>query len=142
VPTTDITTTTVVPIVTTTTELPLVEDLVVSDLSSEQIQEVFSEENLESLSDEQITELISNIEDSDLTDEQAELLAEALTNAPDSVKEEFEEQINIFGGQFDSYVPTGSNISVGERRVLIAATAVAFTMPAAAGSAGVSSRRR
>ena len=56
-------------------------------------------------------------------------MSEALTNAPDAVKEEFEEQINVFGGQFDTYVPTGSAISVEARRVVVAAAAASFAMP-------------
>jgi len=64
-----------------------------------------------------------------LSDEQASALSEALTDAPDDVKEEFQDQINVFGGQFDNYVPTGSAVSVGARRVIVAATAVIFAMP-------------
>jgi hypothetical protein len=44
-------------------------------------------------------------------------------NAPDDVKREFENTVNVFDGSFDDYVPAGSNITVAERRTIIAVTA-------------------
>ena len=64
------------------------------------------------------------------TEEIVRRAKEALTDAPDDVKEEFQDQINVFGGQFDGYVPTGSVVSVSARRAIVAATAVIFAMPA------------
>jgi hypothetical protein len=107
----------------------LVESIEVSELTEESIAAVFSEEVLSELSDDQVVELIDAIVPEELSDEQAEALSEVLTNAPDDVKEEFEEQINVFGGQFDTYVPTGSAISVEARRVVVAAAAASFAMP-------------
>jgi hypothetical protein len=124
------------------TTLPDPESAVVSNLDVEQIAEVLSPENLEELSDEEVSQLIENLAESDLTDEQATAVAEALSDAPIEVKEEFEDQINIFSGQFDVYVPIGSNINVGQRRVLVAATAVAFTMPAGMASQSSASGRK
>lgn len=108
----------------------LVESVNISSLDGESISAVFSEDVLNELSDDQITQLIDAIDPSALSDDQAQALSEALTNAPTDVKQEFESQINVFGGQFDSYVPTGSVVSVGARRVIVAATAVVFAMPA------------
>jgi hypothetical protein len=65
-----------------------------------------------------------------LTPEQAQQIAEALSTAPDEVKQQFEETINVFDGQFDTYVPSGSTISVGARRAVVAVTAVTFMLPA------------
>lgn len=107
----------------------LVESIEVSSLTEESIAAVFSEDVLDELSDDQVAELIDSIVPEELSDEQAEALAEALTNAPESVKEEFEAQINVFGGQFDNYVPTGSAIPVGARRVVVAAAAASFAAP-------------
>lgn len=107
----------------------LVESIEVSSLTEESIYAVFSEDVLDELSDDQVAELIDAIVPSELTDSQAEALSEALTNAPDNVKQEFESQINVFGGQFDTYVPTGSSISVGARRVVVAAAAASFATP-------------
>jgi hypothetical protein len=108
----------------------LVESIDVSVLTEESISAVFSEEVLNELSDDQVTELIDAIVPNELSDEQASAISEALTDAPDDVKEEFQDQINVFGGQFDGYVPTGSAVSVSARRAIVAATAVIFAMPA------------
>ena len=124
------------------TTLPDPESAVVSNLDVEQIAEVLSPENLQELSDEEVSQLIENLAGSDLTDEQANAVAEALSDAPIEVKQEFEDQINIFSGQFDVYVPIGSNINVGQRRVLVAATAVAFTMPAGMASQSSASEKK
>ena len=107
----------------------LVESIDVSELTEESISAVFSEEVLNELSDDQVTELIDAIVPSELSDDQALALSEALTDAPDNVKQEFEQQVDVFGGQFDTYVATGSAVSVGARRVLVAAAVAAFAMP-------------
>jgi len=112
----------------------LVESIDVSELTEESISAVFSEEVLSELSDDQVTELIDAIVPSELSDDQALALSEALTDAPDSVKQEFEQQIDVFGGQFDTYVPTGSAVPVGARRVIVAAAVAAFAMPAPSSS--------
>ena len=104
----------------------------VSTLSADQIAQAFDASTLESLSDEEISQLIESINPEELTEEQAEALAAALSSAPDNVKAEFESQINVFNGTFDSYVPSGSTISVGQRRLIVAATCVVFAMPAPA----------
>lgn len=87
--------------------------------------------SLETLTEDQITTLVDVIASTDLTDEQAEEIAQALSEAPLEVKEQFEAAVNVFGGQFDSYVPAGSTVPVRTRRALVAATAVTFAMPAA-----------
>ena len=112
----------------------LVESIDVSELTEESISAVFSEEVLNELSDDQVTELIDAIVPSELSDDQALALSEALTDAPDSVKQEFEEQIDVFGGQFDTYVATGSAVPIGARRVIVAAAVAAFAMPAPSSS--------
>ena len=135
-PTLDISNEVVDELVSSITELSdeeiteLVESIDVGALTEESISAVFSEEVLSELSDDQVTQLIDAIVPSELSDEQASALSEALTDAPDDVKEEFQDQINVFGGQFDNYVPTGSAVSVGARRAIVAATAVIFAMPA------------
>lgn len=92
-------------------------------------------ENLDTISDEQISALIEDIANANLTDEQAAQIAEALSDAPDTIKQAFQETVNVFSGQFDNYVPTGSTISVSQRRTIVAASG---TMTVAA----VPSRRR
>ena len=112
----------------------LVESIDVSELTEESISAVFSEEVLNELSDDQVAELIDAIVPSELSDDQALALSEALTDAPDNVKQEFEQQIDVFGGQFDTYVATGSAVPVGARRVIVAAAVAAFAMPAPSSS--------
>jgi len=45
-------------------------------------------------------------------------------------KKNFESKVDIYSGGYEDYVPEGSKISVAERRVVVAATAVLFVLPA------------
>ena len=67
-----------------------------------------------------------------LDDNSKQIIAAALTEAPDEVKEEFENEINIFSEGFDDYVPTGSAVDVETRRTVVAATAAVAAAAAAA----------
>ena len=69
-----------------------------------------------------------------LTDAEAAVLVQQLNNAPDELKRQFEEQVNVFSGQFDNYVPADQKIPVGERRTLIAVTASLVTLGSTAPS--------
>lgn len=99
-------------------------------------------EELELLSDDAVEQLVEGIAEADLTDEQADAIAVALSDAPDNVKEEFEDQVNVFGGQFDLYVPLGSVINVGQRRVVVAATATVLVMPVPTSTGSGNSSRK
>lgn len=79
---------------------------------------------LESIDADQATEIFDTIETGQLTETEAAAIVEAVQEAPDEVREAFEEELNVFEGAFDEYVPTGSEISVSERRVVVAASAV------------------
>ena len=96
-------------------------------------------EVLQSVTSEQATEIFDAVEVSDLSDAQAEQLIEAVQDAPEEVRAAFEEQINVFGGKFNTYVPVGSSINVGQRRVLVAASGVLFMAPAVSVSSSTSS---
>jgi hypothetical protein len=74
------------------------------------------------ITEEQATEIFETIDVTELDNTQIAELTEAIQGAPLAVQEAFEESIDIFGG-FDDYVPTGSNVPVGERRTLIAIAA-------------------
>ena len=87
------------------------------------IAETFSPAALEVLTDTEVVELVASIDVDSLTDEQAAAISEAMTNAPNNVKTEFENQINVFGGQFDSYIPIGSAVSVSVKRTIVAGAA-------------------
>ena len=53
---------------------------------------------------------------------EAEAIVAAVQNAPTEIREAFETEINVFDGQFDTYVPLGSTIDVGTRRTVTAGT--------------------
>lgn len=94
----------------------------------EENEEVTAEEiiqeldDIENLTEEEVTNLIDGITNADLTDEEAEAIAIALSSAPEEVKALFEQEVDIFSGGFDSYIPNNSVVDVGTRRTLIAAT--------------------
>jgi hypothetical protein len=90
---------------------------------------------LESINADQATEIFATVDAGALTEEAKSDITAAVQDAPVEVKEAFEEEIDVYGDGFDEYVPTGSEIPVGERRTLIAATA-ALATAAAAGAAG------
>ena len=96
-------------------------------------------EILNEITTEQATEIFDAVEVSELSDAQAEQLVEAVQGAPEEVRAEFEDQINVFEGKFETYVPLGSAINVGQRKVLIAATGVLFMAPAVSVSSSTSS---
>jgi hypothetical protein len=87
-------------------------------------------EVLQEVTAEQATEIFDAVEVSELSDEQAEQLVEAVQDASEEVRAAFEDTINVFDNKFNSYVPIGSNINVGQRKVLVAATGVLFAAPA------------
>ena len=70
---------------------------------------------------EEAAEIFDAIEPENLTAEEAAAIIEAVQDAPDEVRGAFEQEINIYSGTFDQYVPLGSVIDVGQRRSLIAA---------------------
>lgn len=94
----------------------------------------------EELTVEELHNVIDNENFDSLDEETLQAVSEALSDAPVEVKEEFEAEVNIFSGSFDNYVPNGSKVDVGERRVLVAITATVSA--AASAPAGGSKRRR
>lgn len=128
-PTTTVTTSTPPTESPTTTTLPPSDSPPPPDASPAELVaylDTVTAEDLATLDTEEITQLVDDIANAELTDEQAEQIALALTDAPAEVKEAFQEAVNVFGGQFDSYVPTGSTVPVGTRRTLIAVTTATF----------------
>ena len=102
-----------------------VDSIIEQGVSEEQAVELAtSEKVLESVDAEQATEIFAAIDEGSLTEEQGEAIAEALVDAPDEVKEAFEEEIDVFSGKVDTYVPTGSTVSVATRRIIIGSTSL------------------
>jgi Fibronectin type III domain/PA14 domain len=81
---------------------------------------------LESIDGEQATEIFAAVDISAVTEEEAEQLVSAVQDAPTEVREALESEINVFQGAIDTYVPLGSNVPVGTRRVIIGASALAI----------------
>ena len=109
----------------------VVEALLAEEPSQEQATALASSpEVLAIVSTEQAQEIFEALDVAELSDAQTEELIAAIESAPTEIREEFEDTIDIFGEGLDDYTPTGSNIPVGERRTLIAAT-VGLTLAAA-----------
>ena len=101
----------------------LIEQLLDTEVTADQAEELASNPDvLAVITEEQATEIFETIEVEQLDDTQIAELTAAIQDAPLAVQGAFESTIDIFGG-FDDYVPTGSNIPVGERRTLIAIAA-------------------
>jgi hypothetical protein len=82
-----------------------------------------SKKVLESIDTDQAAEIFDAIPVGDLSTEEEAALVAAVSDAPDEIKDEFETQIDVYGEGLDDYVPTGSQVDVGSRRTLLAATA-------------------
>jgi hypothetical protein len=91
---------------------------------------------LESITPDQATEVFAALDVTNVTPEQEAQLAEALTNAPQDIKEALEEEVDIYGEGFDDYVAVGSQVDVGARRTLIAATTAVAAITAAGAATG------
>ena len=51
------------------------------------------------------------------------VVVQALNDADTGVKAQFEDEVNVFSGVVDAYIPSGSNVTVAERRTIVAVTA-------------------
>lgn len=107
------------------------------EVAISQLAEVLTAEVATLLTDEQIDQVVDVIADSvdTLSPEELVVLAEVLTKAPDAVKHAFQQQVNVFSGKFDTYVPTGSAINIGQRRVLNAVVGTLMAVPVTAAPA-------
>ena len=114
----------------------IVETLLQSNLNSEQAVTLVSNvEVLAVLTEDQAIQVFSEIEPEQLSEESAALIADAL-NSPEistTVKEAFEQTINIFGNDgFAKYVPVDSTVTVAVRRTIIVGTTILVAMPSPA----------
>lgn len=139
------TTTTSTTVSASTTTIPAVETPL-QDIPAEKVAEAVISQ-IEDATDEELETFFEELNMAALTVEQQNAVAEALSEAPEDVKKVFEATVNIFGEGFDSYTPVGSNVTVRERKVIIAATGVLFVAPtvsvsSSSGSQSSDSRRR
>jgi len=107
---------------------PGAETQVITPEAEKQLIESFSESATLEQVEQAIQDIAENIDV--LTNTQLDKIAKAVSNAPKSVKQKFEAEINIFGGGLDNYTPVGSKVNVGERRTLVVIGAVLAAMPA------------
>ena len=116
------------PETTTTTLPPIVEGEAVEPEIA--VAYATDPEKLATVTADEATEIFDAIIVEDLTPEQAAEIIAAVQDAPPEVRASFEEEINIFDGTFDTYVPLGSTVSVSARRTVTAATAaIGATIP-------------
>ena len=108
----------------------IIDAVLETDITSDQATELAtSAAVIQNVTAEQATEIFATINTDEITEEEAAAIVDAVQDAPTEVREAFEEEINVFEGGFDEYVPTGSSISVAQRRAVIAATGVLFVVP-------------
>ena len=93
-----------------------------------------SEKVLQSIDGEQATEIFDAVDIGEVTPEEAAALVEAVQDAPTEVREAMESEINVFDGAVDTYVPLGSAVDVGTRRVVVAAATAAMGMTMTGGA--------
>jgi Asp-tRNA(Asn)/Glu-tRNA(Gln) amidotransferase B subunit len=84
---------------------------------------------LESIDGEQATEVFDAVVASEVSPEDGLAISEAVQEAPKKVRKAFEKELNIFEGVFDVYVPMGSRVPVGDRRVIVGVGAVLLSVP-------------
>jgi len=102
----------------------VVEALLAGEPSQEQATALAtSPEVLAIVSTEQAAQIFEALDVAELSDAQTEALIAAVQDAPTSIRNTFEDKIDIFKNALDTYVPVGSTIPVGTRRTLIAITA-------------------
>ena len=95
-----------------------------------------SEKVLTSIDGDQAAEIFAAIELDSLTDAEGAEIVGAVQNADDDVRGAFENELNIFEGQFDTYVPLNSKINVADRRTVVAVSVVSTTALASMGMRG------
>lgn len=81
---------------------------------------------VETLDGEVTPEDISDLVDSGIENAPPEVIAAVvavLNDADDETKQALETELNVFSGKFDDYRPVGSNVTVAERRTIVAVTA-------------------
>jgi len=93
---------------------------------------------LESIDTTQAEAVFEAIPVGELTQAEEAALVAAVTDAPQEIKETFEETIDIYGEGLDDYVAVGSQVDVGSRRTLIAASTAVAAVAGAAATGGPS----
>ena len=84
--------------------------------------------SLEDFSVDEAEAFFESIDANDISTEEAALLVAAVQDAPVEVREVFENTVDLFSGVFDDYMMLGSTITVGQRRTVVAVTAMTIAV--------------
>ena len=126
--------TAVKPTTTTTTELNVIEEQVDLPVVETTIPKVATTTTTSTIASTTTSITPTTTTVPTVNEEQVIEFQEQLTvpdeNASTEEKQAFEAEVNIFSGEYDNYVPSGSTITVAQRRAVVAATAVIFLLPA------------
>ena len=90
---------------------------------------------IENITAGQASEIFAELPVDQLNEEQKEEVTNAVQEAPQEVREAFEEEIDIYAEGFNTYIAVGSVINVQARRSIIAATTVIATAASAVAAA-------
>ena len=116
----------------------VVEAILAEEISEEVATELAtSAAVIQNITAEQATDIFQSVPVGELSAEDGSAIVDAVQDAPTEVKESFEEEINIFTGVFDDYVPLDSTIDVGTRRSVIAVNLVTSTVALASAAGGL-----
>lgn len=112
---------------TTTSTLPATTTTIQNTPAESQALSVATDpEQVAALTADEAAEVFAAIDVEELSDGEAAALVAAVQEAPTEVRESFEQEVNIFSGAVDTYVPLGSTIPVSQRRALIIVTVTMF----------------
>lgn len=93
------------------------------------VEAVFNPIALAEASPTEAEAIFASVDEGTLTDAEGERIVKAVQHAPAAVRRAFENNINIFAGHTDTYVPLGSSVPVRARRVIIASSVLVMVPP-------------
>lgn len=91
---------------------------------------------LASVEPSQAEAVFEQVDAGSLTAEVAEQIVDAVQEAPNEIREVFEDVVDLFQGAFDDYKMLGQTISVGQRRTVVAVTALTTAIGGAMAAGG------
>lgn len=112
----------------TTTTMPTIDDQLDSGTA---VALAVNAEILQNATAEQAEQIFDAIDIGTLSDSVAAALVDAVQDAPDEIRAAFENEIDIYSGKTDQYIPLGSLVNVATRRVLVVSVAFTIAMPVA-----------
>jgi hypothetical protein len=103
--------------------------------AEEAVEAISSPELLQEISASEAVELFSALDESEISEEEAAEIIAAVQDAPEEIREAFEDTVDVFGGNFDEYIMVDSKVNVGDRRTLVAVSVVSSIATLAAAPA-------